>query len=242
VESSVYETLGSHPRILPYLGVDARANILLLRLNNGDLWNYLAAHKNIPLNARITWAVEIAQGLAHLHAKQVVWADAHLRNILLTDDFHVVLCDFRFSILKPLFFHSFSTRPPPVFMCPPGYYGKPPTRIDIFGFAIILYVLLENRFPFCRDLTPSMEEQVAAYENHCVEVFDTLTDSSLNSCFGRVVAECFAASYTSGEDLVKAVEGAYESWSREVSSYALLVIPLTDTWVISVGCERRECS
>jgi serine/threonine protein kinase len=224
VESSIYESLGTHPRILPYYGVDPRTkNILLPRLANGDLWNHLATHKNIPLDARITWAIEIAQGLAHLHAKQVVWADAHLRNVLLTDDFHMVLCDFRFSLLNPSYFHLFSTSPPPVFMCPLGYLGNPPTRVDVFGFGIILYVLLENRFPFCRDLLPPMEEQVAAYQNHCRRVFDTLTDPSLNSSFGRVVADCFAASYTSGEELVKALEGAYESWTnlKVVSGYAV---------------------
>jgi protein kinase X len=106
-------------------------------------------------------------------------------------------------------------------MCPQGYYGKPPTHVDIFGFAVILYVLLENRFPFGRDLLPSFEEQVAAKQNHCSEVFDTLTDSSLNSSFGGVVANCFTASYRSGEELVKALESAYKSWSKEVSGYAV---------------------
>jgi hypothetical protein len=115
--------------------------------------------------------------------------------------------------------------------------------VDVFGFAIISYVLLENRFPFCQDLLPHFEEQVATYKNHCRMVFDTLTDPSLNSSFGPVVADCFAATYTSGEELVKALEGAYESWSKEVSGYALLVVLLIDTWAISVGCgsKRREC-
>jgi protein kinase X len=135
----------------------------------------------------------------------------------------MVLCDFRFSLLNPPHDHLFTTSPPPVFRCPLGYFGKPPTYVDVFGFAIILYVLLENRFPFCRDLLPPMEEQVAAYQNHCSRVYDTLTDPSLNSSFGRVVADCFAASYTSGEELVKALEGAYESWTKlkEVSGYAV---------------------
>jgi protein kinase X len=138
----------------------------------------------------------------------------------------------------------FATGPPPVFNCPPGYYGKPPTHVDVFGFAIVLYALLENRFPFCRDLLPSFEEQVATYKNHCRKVFDTLTDPSLNSSFGPVVADCFAASYRSGEELVKALEDAYESWFKGVGGYASLVIPLSDTWAISVGCrgKRRECS
>jgi hypothetical protein len=128
-------------------------------------------------------------------------------------------------------------------MVPPLYRGKPPTHVDVFGFGIILYVLLENRFPFCRDLLPHFEEQVAAYKNHCRMVFDTLTDPSLNSSFGRVVADSFAASYRSGEELVKALEGAYGSWFKEVSGYALLVIPLIDTRAISVGCrgKMREC-
>ena len=228
VEQEIYELLGPHPRILPYLGVDPDTNdTLLLRLDKGDLWSHLLVHKSVPLKARITWAVEIARGLAHLHAKKVVWADAHLRNILLTDDFHVVLCDFSFSVRNPSYFHLFSTDPPPIFSCPPGYFGKPPRHVDVFGFGIIFYVLLENRFPFCQDLAPRMEEQSAAYKNHCGQKFDTLTDSSLSSCFGGIVMDCFTARFTSGEELVKELEGAYEFWTsehREVSVNTLVVV------------------
>ena len=117
--------------------------------------------------------------------------------------------------------------------------------MDVFGFGVILYVLLENRFPFCHDLAPLMEAQAAAYKNHCSQIFDTLTDPSLNSFFGPVVANCFAALYKSGEELVKALEAAYESWTdehRKVSRYESLLIPLSHSWVNSVECERRECS
>jgi protein kinase X len=76
-------------------------------------------------------------------------------------------------------------------------------------------VLLENRFPFCQNLLPQMEEQQAAYKNHSAEVFDRLTDSSLDSYFGGILANCFAVRYVSGEDLVKALEGAFNSWTNE---------------------------
>jgi hypothetical protein len=90
-----------------------------------------------------------------------------------------------------------------------------------------------------------MDEQTAAYNNHCDEVFDRLTDGSLRSCFGGIVGDCFAVRYTSGEELVKALESAYESWTgehREVGVRILVVlVRLADCLANSAGCERREC-
>jgi hypothetical protein len=40
------------------------------------LWTYLIEHKP-PLSTRIEWAIQIAEGLAHLQSHSIVWADPH---------------------------------------------------------------------------------------------------------------------------------------------------------------------
>ncbi|KAJ7928100.1 kinase-like domain-containing protein, partial [Mycena leptocephala] len=99
-----------------------------------------------PLATRVDWGVGIAEGLAHLHSKSIVWADAHFRNILVTHDHDVVLADFVYSAilanLRDWPGHYFSTIPPPVFVCPDGYWGSPSsTYVDIFGFGIMFFAL-----------------------------------------------------------------------------------------------------
>ncbi|KAF8912457.1 hypothetical protein CPB85DRAFT_1252725 [Mucidula mucida] len=79
-----------HPstRIVAFLGLADYDQYIRLQYHPlGDLWTYIA-EKSPPLSLRIQWAVEVAEGIAHLHAKSIVWADAHLRNILVTEDLH----------------------------------------------------------------------------------------------------------------------------------------------------------
>ncbi|KAJ7138109.1 kinase-like domain-containing protein [Mycena epipterygia] len=202
-EVDVYKVVSPHPRILACETVpDGDGYISLEYHPNGDLWTYLV-EKKPQLNTRIDWAVEIAEGIAHLHSNSVIWADAHFRNILVTHDLHVVLADFAFSVVAPAALHVFTTRPPPVFACPIGYYGRPPTHVDIFGFGVMLFALLANRFPWTSNLLPKDEEQIQALAYHGIRKFDTVDDSQLNECFGPILEKCFIPQYHTGAELLK---------------------------------------
>ncbi|KAF9014500.1 kinase-like protein [Hymenopellis radicata] len=181
-ELEVYKAVTPHPRIVAFLGLadyDDSEYISLQYHPLGNLWTYLL-EKSPPLTCRIQWAVEIAEGLAHLHAKSIVWADAHFRNILVTEDLHVVLADFAYSVVNPGYLHSFTTCPPLIFAWPRVYLGRKPTYPDIFGFGVILYALLMNRFPWMADLIPHNDEQSQARNRHERTEFDTVDDELNN--------------------------------------------------------------
>ena len=216
-EEEMYKIIGSHPRILKSLGKDPLTrDILLSFLRNGDLLSHLSAHPGIPVATRLTWAIEIAQGVAHLHARDVIWADPHLQNILLTDDYHAVLCDFGRSIYKASLYYNFTKVPPPIYTCPLGYGFRTPRRTDVFGLGVILFVLLAERFPFHKDMFPSLQEQVAIMQKHeeifsARGVFDKLPPF-LDSYFGDIVNKCFTIEYQSADTLVMELEAAFSSW------------------------------
>ncbi|KAF8912438.1 kinase-like domain-containing protein [Mucidula mucida] len=180
----------------------------------GLVWTYLLVEKNPPLSPRMQWALEIAEGLAHLHAKSIVWADAHFRNILITEDLHVVLADFSVSVINLGDRHSFTTGPPPIFAWPSRYFGRtPPTYPDIFGFGVILYSLLMNRFPWMADLLPNLDEQVQASNKHEHKDFDTLEDDDeLNKCFGLILEKCFYTQYRDGAEVLDELKKAEALW------------------------------
>ncbi|KAJ7161681.1 kinase-like domain-containing protein [Mycena filopes] len=208
-EEYVYKGI-PHDRILKYF--TTRDGYLHLQFHpNGDLWTYLV-EKEPPLATRINWAVEIAEGLAHLHSNSVVWADAHFRNILVADDLHVVLADFAYSVVAPSPLHSFTTRPPPVFACPDGYYGRPPTHVDIFGFGVMLFALLANRFPWTVDLLPELDKQVQVMTKHANREFDTVEDAELKRCFGSILEKCFVPQYPTGTELLDEMKQARGIW------------------------------
>ncbi|KAJ7677440.1 kinase-like domain-containing protein [Mycena rosella] len=162
------------------------------------LWEYLLNARpplrdKIPLATRINWAVEIAEGLAHLHSKSVIWADAHFRNVLwVTDDLHIVLADFAYSIKDPDRFHFFTTMAPPVFAYPENYSGRPPTHVDIFGFGFMLFGVLADRFPWTENLMSGLLEAVETMNKYAKRQFDELDDPKLKEMLGpiQVLAKC----------------------------------------------------
>ncbi|KAK6971601.1 kinase domain-containing protein [Favolaschia claudopus] len=208
-EERVYQTV-QHERILKYF--NTRDGYLELAFHpDGDLWTYLLDHRP-PLGTRIEWAVEIAEGLAHLHSHSIVWADAHFRNVLVTQDHHIVLCDFAFSLSKPGPCHQFTTAPPPIFLAPWGYYGRPATHVDIFGFGVMLFALLANRFPWTTDLLPDADAQSEAAGKHGRRQFDTMDDPYLGTHFGGILEKCFAVSYATGTELLDDMKRVLKTW------------------------------
>ncbi|KAJ3712680.1 kinase-like domain-containing protein [Lentinula raphanica] len=209
----------SHPRILAFQGVaeaDIDDYLVLEYHSNGDLWTYLLNNVLPPLSTRIRWALEIAEGIAYLHSKSIVWTDPHLSNVLITKDMHVVLADFAYAVVSPDFWHEFVTMPPPVFTCPRGFLGMTPNRIDIFGFGVILYVLVNGRFPWFSNLNPSWEEQLHIYiDAHDKMKWDTIDDEKVRERFGGIVEKCFTIKYTDGCEMFNELKQVCATWFLE---------------------------
>ncbi|KAF7335235.1 Protein kinase domain-containing protein [Mycena sanguinolenta] len=209
-EERVYKTV-CHERILKYF-TTGLSDLELEFHPNGDLWSFLVVEKP-QLTTRVEWAVQIAEGLAQLHSNSIVWSDAHFRNVLVTQDLNIVLCDFAFSVFNPQIYHDFTTAPPPIFIAPWGYFGLPPTYVDIFGFGVMLFALLANRFPWTDDLLPNMDAQTEAMAKHGRREFDTLEAfPDLNAHFGEVVTKCFQATYLTGTELLHDLKCARDGW------------------------------
>ena len=216
-EMIIYELLGRHPRIVTYHGHDpVTFELLLQRHPKGDLKYYLQQHPEVPFQDRLTWAVEIAQGIAYLHSKEVVWNDMHLGNVLVTDDLHVVLCDFGGSYLKPDPKYFFNIGPPLPYICPDNYYGRTNKRQDIFGFGVMLFIILSKRYPHCptSGFTPSINEFDETFHLHQNRKFDTLPDA-IYPYFAQIIDKCFSISYQSGAELLLDLEKAYSSWTKK---------------------------
>jgi serine/threonine protein kinase len=50
--------------------------------------------KQFPLQMKLKWAAEVADGLAYIHSLKIVHRDLSSRNLLLTSDNKVKICDF----------------------------------------------------------------------------------------------------------------------------------------------------
>ncbi|KAJ7235935.1 hypothetical protein C8J57DRAFT_1248038 [Mycena rebaudengoi] len=117
----------------------------------------------------------------------VVWANAYLHNILVTDDLHIILADFTYSIINPDHLQWFTTCPPPVFACP---------------------------FPWMRTLTPNDDKQTQASSNHYNGKFNTINNVELREVFGPVLEKCFKVEYPSGKEPLYTIKTASTIWSK----------------------------
>ena len=227
-EMIIYELLGRHPRIVTYHGHDpVNFELLLQHHPKGDLNRYLQQHPEVPFQNRVAWAVEIAQGIAYLHSKEVVWNDMHFGNVLITDDLHVVLCDFGGSYLKPKPCYSFEIGPPLPYVCPDSYYGWTNKRQDIFAFGVMLFVILSKRYPHCptSSFTPSINELEKIFDLHQDRKFDALPDA-IYPHFAQIIDNCFSISYESGAELLLDLKEAYSSWTKNFEKARFLFIIL----------------
>ncbi|KAJ7066348.1 kinase-like domain-containing protein [Mycena amicta] len=110
---------------------------------NGDLERYLYAHPDVAAHTRAKWGLQIAEGIALLHANDIVWGDCSPSNILLTAELDVWLCDFEGSALPGAGRND---------CAPPRRYRDPSIdvvenfngdkRVDIFAFGCVILEIL----------------------------------------------------------------------------------------------------
>ncbi|KAF2459211.1 kinase-like domain-containing protein [Lineolata rhizophorae] len=95
IERSVYERLGSHPRICRYIG-PVRRGIILERLGDAvrkRLMELRGQGRRVPYEQALKWSRQIAEGIAYVHRKGVIQGDIGCHNALLDGD-DIKLCDF----------------------------------------------------------------------------------------------------------------------------------------------------
>ncbi|KAJ6626814.1 kinase-like domain-containing protein [Mycena sp. CBHHK59/15] len=233
-EHEAYIRLGPHPRILRYHGWDQRG-LLFDKHPAGDVLSHLLRHRDPPpsLSARLQWARDIAEGLAFVHSKGVVWVDMSLQNVLLSDDHtRAVLCDFAGSCVLPVpghkplapeykesqvFIKSIMAMPryphAMVWEGPGSPHPHPDwnatPHYDRFGYGVLLFCLIALRFPHSPYLVVREQELFNKVSNlHLNETFDTLGEVEEYAQFELIIRKCFRAEYRSSDDLAQDVKAA----------------------------------
>lgn len=87
--------------------------------------------------------------LEYMHKNRVVHRDLKLENILLDNDLNLKLADFGFACYKNIDCLK-SYRGTMTYMAPEIKEGKQynGTQVDLFSFAVILFIIVQGIFPF----------------------------------------------------------------------------------------------
>ncbi|KAJ7161648.1 kinase-like domain-containing protein [Mycena filopes] len=228
-EHEAYVRLGPHPRILKYHGWDRRG-LLFDSHPAGDVLQYLLRNRDSPppLSVRLQWACDVAEGLAFVHSRGVVWVDVALNNVLLSSDLRAIVSDFAGCCILPLSGHKplpneyresqvrvglISRSPHPR---PYGTLDWAPLD-DRFGFGLVLFSLLTLRFPHSVNLVVRDPEVAKGiYDLHRAHTFDTLGGPPEYGQLEAIIQKCFRAQYQTTNELVDDLHFACDSMPQNV--------------------------
>ncbi|KAF5356813.1 hypothetical protein D9756_006742 [Leucocoprinus leucothites] len=155
-----------HPNILPFLGITGsrsptpRIAFVSPWIRNQNLQEYLQTHHGAP---KIRLLFDVVEGLDYLHQHGIVHGDICMSNILVSDEGHAQILDFKASLIylgtndppdRPN--HPWASSPhrmAPELLRVEGYRA-PTKRSDVWSFACLCYEVLEEKCAFYQYESP----------------------------------------------------------------------------------------
>src|SRR5436190_14461388 len=152
----------SHPNILSIFefGQDAGRTFVVMELVDGETLRARLRRGALPARRAVSYALQIARGIAAAHARGIVHRDLKPENVMITRDNHIKILDF--GLAKPVRSNSNDlTRAAGVattagtivgsygYMAPEQVRGQEVDhRADIFAFGAVLYEMLSGECAF----------------------------------------------------------------------------------------------
>ena len=147
----------SHPNIVSIydVGVDEDDHYIVMEHVQGkSLKEKLREGGTLEFSEIVTIAKDIASGLAHAHANNLVHCDIKPHNILLTNDGHAKIADFGIAraVTESTMTYSGSVVGSVHYFSPEQAQGGTITpKSDVYSLGVVMYEMLTNRLPFTGD-------------------------------------------------------------------------------------------
>lgn len=156
-EVQILADLPSHPNVITFFGVGIGSDgigvyIITELAERGSLYHHLHGEKEAPTTDQsLSWALQVASGVAHLHTNHIVHRDLKSANVLLSDNMTAKVCDF--GTARVLTATTTQTNPSGTYRwMAPEVMAEADARInhkcDVFSFGMILYELFVHKIPY----------------------------------------------------------------------------------------------
>ncbi|RVE57993.1 hypothetical protein OJAV_G00204770 [Oryzias javanicus] len=146
----------SHRNIIQFYGAIVEApnyGIVTEYASGGSLYDYLSSEESeeMDIGQIMTWAAEIARGMHYLHSEapvKVIHRDLKSRNVVLTADKILKICDFGASKFLTHTTHMSLVGTFP-WMAPEVIQSLPVSETcDTFSYGVVLWEMLTREIPF----------------------------------------------------------------------------------------------
>jgi len=142
-----------HPNVVAFIGVvesedpEEGVQIVLECLSKGDLGHYLLDNPDpVSWVRRVKIALDVACGMAYLHARNIIFRDLKSENLLLDDTGKAKICDFGFA-------RSYSKHNRPMTMCGTDEFMAPEVILgkdydetaDVYSFGMLLFEIITRK-------------------------------------------------------------------------------------------------
>ena len=94
-ESQMYEVLGSHPRILACFGLDEYGLKLKFAVNGTVKESILSRPALLSAKRKVIWCRQLTEAIVYIHSRNIIHCNISTSNLLLDDNFDVILSDFQ---------------------------------------------------------------------------------------------------------------------------------------------------
>lgn len=144
----------SHPNIVNIydVGVDGDDHYIVMEYVPGSsLKDKIREEGQLEISDTVKISKDIASGLAHAHANNLVHCDIKPHNILLTSDGHAKIADFGIAraVTESTMTYSGSVIGSVHYFSPEQAQGSTITpKSDVYSLGVVTYEMLTNRLPF----------------------------------------------------------------------------------------------
>ena len=158
-----------HPNIIATIdaGIEDGLRYLVMEYipNAHTLDDYCTKNTLLPLDRVVSILIRCAIAFDYAHGKGVIHRDIKPKNIMVTQDNEVKICDFGIALLTSDDIDStqvIGTLGSPRYMAPEQITGEGVTnQSDIFSLGVVLYELIAGRNPFSGKTMADVQQKIA---------------------------------------------------------------------------------
>jgi serine/threonine protein kinase/TolB-like protein/predicted Zn-dependent protease len=209
-----------------------------MELVDGQSLKDLARNKELSLEALLDLAIQIADGLAAAHNRQITHRDVKPSNILVDSYGRPKILDFGLATVEggEHLTRTGSTLGTIQYMSPEQAQGDPvDQRSDLFSFGVVLYELISGRNPFHRDNALATAQAILTVQPEPLARYRTNLPSVLESVTAKLLEKDVALRYQSAQDVIADLRRALREVTDEASTRSYPTAAAQ-----SIGASRRS--